>query len=74
MPNVSNENGTIVRIVPLTSFANSGVTIPGECADEIKRPVVTAIGAGYRASLTPLIVQDKVRGVDVVTWTGSSGH
>lgn len=63
----TNKNGSIVRLVPLTSCEDSRIAVTEEYDDEIKRPLVTAIGAGFRASTTPLIVQDKVRGIDVVT-------
>ncbi len=66
-----NDNGTIVRAVPLTTFESVKEVVGEECDEVIRHPLVTGIGAGFRHSGRTgqhrLIVQDKVHGVDVVT-------
>ena len=66
----TNRDGELVRNVPLHFLQDVKDIIGEEAAPSIRRPLVTAIGAGttypdYRPA--PHIVQHRVNGVDVIT-------
>ncbi len=66
----TNKDGNKVRTVKLHSYEDVLGIIKPEWAKEIKRPLITAIGAGttypdYRPA--PFIVKGEIEGVDVVT-------
>lgn len=65
-----NENGTLVRTAPLHSFEDVADIVGPGIEDIIRKPVITAIGAGTTYPDTkpaPHIVSENRRGVDVVT-------
>jgi NAD-dependent dihydropyrimidine dehydrogenase PreA subunit len=65
-----NENGVVVRTVPLHTFTDVEEIVGPDYEEAIRRPLITAIGAGttYPDSRpAPFIVQGKSFGVDVVT-------
>lgn len=63
----TNRNGQIDRTVSLTPFESVKEIVGEEYDEVIRQPLLTGIGAGFRMTMAPLIVQEKVRGVDVVT-------
>ena len=65
-----NKDGIVVRTVPLHTFADVQEIVGPDYEEAIRRPLITAIGAGttYPDSRpAPFIVQGKSLGVDVVT-------
>ena len=65
-----NKDGIVVRTVPLHTFADVEEIVGPDYEEAIRRPLITAIGAGttYPDSRpAPFIVQGKSLGVDVVT-------
>jgi len=66
----TNQDGELVRNIPLHSLADVKDIIGKEPDPSIRRPLITAIGAGTTYpdfKPAPHIVQSKVDGVDVVT-------
>lgn len=65
-----NENGTLVRTRPLLFYEDVAPSLPPEPIPEIRKPMITAVGAGgtYPDYVpAPYIVSDRRDGVDVVT-------
>jgi len=65
-----NEDGRLVRTVPLHTFADIKDIVGPDYEEAIRRPLITAIGAGTTypdARPAPYIVQGKSDGIDVVT-------
>ena len=65
-----NEGGKIQRLTPLHTYADVNNIVGPEPKTIIRKPVITAIGAGTTypdCKPAPHIVQTKRRGVDVVT-------
>ncbi|MDZ7599234.1 MAG: 4Fe-4S binding protein [Desulfobacterales bacterium] len=65
-----NQDGRLVRTTPLQPFADVREIVGPEPRPEIRRPVVTAIGAGTTypcCQPAPQIVQERRGDVDVVT-------
>lgn len=65
-----NEGGVLKRTVPLHSFEEVARTVGVDAADEIRKPIITGIGAGTTypdCRPAPYIVNWKSKGVDVVT-------
>ncbi|MBI4596432.1 MAG: 4Fe-4S binding protein [Candidatus Tectomicrobia bacterium] len=64
----SNVEGKIVRIDFPATFDAVKETVGPECDEVIRRPLLTGIGIGLRGWWDdPLIVAEKVHGIDVVT-------
>jgi Fe-S-cluster-containing hydrogenase component 2 len=65
-----NDDGTLVRTVPLHTFDAVKDVVGPDYEEAIRRPLVTAIGAGTTypdARPAPYIVQGTSNGIDVVT-------
>lgn len=65
-----NQEGTLVRVVPLHSFQDVAHVVGEDVAQELRTPLVTGIGAGTTypdCRPAPHILHGKVEGVDVVT-------
>ncbi len=65
-----NRGGKLVRITPLYTFQDVADTVGEDPADEIRKPLITAIGAGGTypdCKPAPAIVTGKKGDVDVVT-------
>ncbi len=66
----ANASGQLVRTTPLQTYADVADTVGPDAADPIRRPLVTAIGAGTTypdCKPAPRIVSGRQGGVDVVT-------
>ncbi len=65
---IKNVDGKIVSTVPPVPFESVKETVGPDFDEVIRQPLLTGIGFGLRGMAgDPLIVQDKVNGVDVVT-------
>ncbi len=65
-----NEDGRLIRITPLHSFEDVAQTVGPDPPEHIRKPVVTAIGAGTTypdCKPAPYILKENRKGVDVVT-------
>ncbi len=65
-----NQQGLLVREVPLHSFRDVAQVVGEDVAQELRKPLITAIGAGTTypdCRPAPHILRGKVRGVEVVT-------
>ena len=65
-----NQAGKLVRITPLHTYADVKQIVASRPKESIRKPLVTAIGAGTTypdCKPAPHILQGKQRGVDVVT-------
>jgi NAD-dependent dihydropyrimidine dehydrogenase PreA subunit len=65
-----NVEGRLVRVTPLHTFEDVEDVVGPDPAEAIRRPLITAIGAGTTypdCKPAPYIVRGKQRGVDVVT-------
>ena len=65
-----NEDGKLVRLTPLHSFAEVAKTVGPDVKELIRKPVVTAIGSGTTypdCKPAPCILKETRQGVDVVT-------
>jgi len=65
-----NQKGRLVRVVPLHSFGDVAQVVGEDVAQELRKPLVTGIGAGTTypdCRPAPHILHGKVQGVDVVT-------
>ncbi len=68
-----NVDGKVVRTAPLATFDAVSETVGPECDEVIRRPLLTGIGTGLRGWWDdPLIVREKVHGIDVVTCVSES--
>ncbi len=69
----SNVDGKVVRIASPATFDAVSETVGPECDEAIRRPLLTGIGTGLRGWWDdPLIVGEKVHGIDVVTCVSES--
>ncbi len=65
-----NQEGSLVRVVPLHGFEEVAQVVGEDISEEIRKPLVTGIGAGTTypdCRPAPHILHGKVQGVDVVT-------
>jgi len=65
-----NVGGKLVRVTPLQTFKDVEDVVGPDPSEPIRRPLITAIGAGTTypdCKPAPFIVQGKQKGVDVVT-------
>jgi NAD-dependent dihydropyrimidine dehydrogenase PreA subunit len=65
-----NESGKLIRLTPLHTYADVKQIVGRECKESIRKPLITAIGAGTTypdCKPAPNIMRAKRRGVDVVT-------
>ncbi|RUA01995.1 MAG: 6-hydroxynicotinate reductase [Deltaproteobacteria bacterium] len=66
----TNVAGQLVRKTPVLSYADVADTVGEDCPEAIRRPLITAIGAGTTypdCKPAPRIVRGRPDGVDVVT-------
>jgi Pyruvate/2-oxoacid:ferredoxin oxidoreductase delta subunit len=65
-----NDDGTLIRITPLHSFEDVAPIVGPDPKEVLRKPVVTAIGAGTTypdCKPAPRILSENRRGIDVVT-------
>ena len=65
-----NEEGRLVRLTPLHAFQDVAQTVGADPKEVIRRPVITAIGAGTTypdCKPAPRILKENRQGIDVVT-------
>ena len=65
-----NEEGRLVRLTPLHAFEDVAQTVGPDPKEVIRKPVVTAIGAGTTypdCKPAPCILEENRQGIDVVT-------